>query len=103
MGLVAVREDCQGRGLAKRLLAEGERRARQAGFDQMTLHFPYEWRDDMLPFYTARGYTEADVVDLPEKYFDIVQPDKREGFRLRIMSKDLRPAEGAAASTDESP
>jgi GNAT superfamily N-acetyltransferase len=57
LGLVAVAPEAQSRGIGALLIAETERRARDAGFDVLYLHCI---RENGLPaYYAALGYAEA--------------------------------------------
>ncbi|HZP58087.1 MAG TPA: GNAT family N-acetyltransferase [Dehalococcoidia bacterium] len=57
LGLVAVARQAQSRGIGALLIAETERRARDAGFDALHLHCI---RENGLPaYYAALGYAEA--------------------------------------------
>jgi len=52
MRQVAVREDCQGKGVGKLLVADSEEIARKKGFKKMTMHA----RATAVPFYQKLNY-----------------------------------------------
>lgn len=52
MRQVAIDENCQGRGLGKRLVKFSEAYARQKGFQNIELHA----RESAVPFYLKMGY-----------------------------------------------
>jgi len=54
MRQVAVREDCQGKGIGQLMVADSETIAREKGFTKMTLHA----RHTAIPFYKKLQYTK---------------------------------------------
>jgi len=64
MRQVAVREDCQGKGIGQFMVADSEVIAKEKGFTKMTLHA----RDTAVPFYQklkykkkGRAFTEVGI------------------------------------------
>ena len=57
-GMLSVAPDMQGRGLARRFIAEVEERLRDAGCDALDIYV-VNFRTELPPFYRKLGYTES--------------------------------------------
>lgn len=81
-GLLAVDPAAQGRGLAKRIIAEAEAHFRRLGYREILIDV-VTLRIELFPFYRALGYQERETIPL----------DGRVALRipaeLRVMVKPL--------------
>ena len=88
-GMFSIRPDLQGAGLGKRLLAEGERVARDdwnLPFMRMTV---IDVRNELIAYYVRRGYRRTGI----KKPFPATDPrfgiPKRDDLRFEVLEKPL--------------
>jgi ribosomal protein S18 acetylase RimI-like enzyme len=90
LGMLSVRPDMQARQLGRRLLAEGERYARERGATRMRISV-FPMRDTLTAWYERRGF-RATGEELPFPYGDERHGiPRRDDLRFVVLEKPLDP------------
>ena len=92
IGLLAVEQACQGRGVGKRLMAAAEGWCQSSGCDDVEITV-VSVRTELFPFYESLGYVTRGESPFP------VKPTKVP-CHLVIMGKRLTPKPAGTAESD---
>lgn len=88
-GMFSIRPDLQGAGLGKRLLAQGERVARDDWKLPAMRMTVIDVRDELIDYYVRRGYRRTGI----KKPFPATDPrfgiPKRDDLRFEVLEKAL--------------
>jgi ribosomal protein S18 acetylase RimI-like enzyme len=88
LGMLSVRPDLQARQLGRRLLAEGERYARERGATRMRISV-FPMRETLIAWYERRGFRTTGE-ELPFPYGDERHGiPRRDDLRFVVMEKPL--------------